>query len=182
MFQMCEYGNNALNKSIYQINGTQRKLFSHGAPGNSGLLLSDRTVRTEEDAELARIQRSICLAGWSCNLSVCHLRRCPVGGYRCKRTHWRGTLPTSPPASLTAVCCTMWSPRCSRQNNPHSYTHESVHLAPHAHIKPQNHTGMGTLGSLCRPVVAAFTRYSSEILLYFFYSVHRKAQAEVLHS
>lgn len=110
---------------------------------------------------LARIQRSICLAWSSSNLLICHLRRCPVGGYRCKRAHWRGALPACPPASLTAVCCTMWSPRCSRQNNPHSYTHESVHLAPHARIKPRNHTGMGTLGSLCSPVVVAFTGYSS---------------------
>lgn len=48
-----------------------------------------------------------------------------------------GDVPSCPPASLTAVCCAMWSPRCSLQNNPHLYTHESVHLAPNTHIKSQ---------------------------------------------
>lgn len=83
------------------------------------------------------IQRSICLEGWSGNLSVCHVHRCSVAEWRC-----RWALPTRPPAPLTAVCCTMWSPRCSLQNNPHSSSHQSVHLASDSHIKPQHHTGM----------------------------------------
>lgn len=102
-------------------------------PGDGKLLPSDRKLRTRRQPGFGE---AFCLAGSPSNLSACHLQRCPVGGCRCKRAHWRGALPTCPPASLTAVCRTMWSPRCSRQNNPHSYTHESVHLAPRAHIKP----------------------------------------------
>lgn len=104
---------------------------------------------------MARIRKGICLAGWSRNLSVCHLRRCLVGVYRCKRTHWRCALPMCPPASLTAVCCAMWSPRCSLQNNPHSYTHEGVHLVPRAQIKSQNPYRRGDT------VVVAFNRFES---------------------
>lgn len=141
-----------------------------------------RKLRTEEDTMFARIQRSICLSGLLSNLSVCHLRRCPVGGYRCKRAHWRGALPTCPPASLTAVCCTMWSPRCSRQNNPHSYTHESVHLAPHARIKPPEPYRHGDTGKLLQSCCCGIYQIQqSEILLHAFYSVHRKARAEVVH-
>lgn len=68
-----------------------------------------------------------------------------VGVCGCNGARWRGALPTCPPGSPAAVCRTMWSPRCSRQNNPHSYTHESVHLAPHAHIKPRSRAGTGTV-------------------------------------
>lgn len=129
----------------------KRTLESHLTPRNSKLLVSNRMF--------ARIQRRICLA--ESNLSVCHLRRCPVGGYRCKRAHWRGALPTCPPASLTTVCCTMWSPRCSRQNNPHSYTHESVHLAPHAHIKPPEPYRHGDTGTPLQSCCCGINRYST---------------------
>lgn len=106
----------------------------------------------ESRTHAVRRESSVSPAGMRGDLWVRRLRRCPVGGDRSKTAHRRDAHPTCPPASLTAVCRTMWSPRCSSRHNPHSYTHESVHLAPHARIKPPGtmQARPWTLGSLCR--------------------------------
>lgn len=100
-------------------------------------MLPNRKFRPLKNSMPVRIQSGTPLPGLSGNLWLCHLRRCPGAERRCEAARQRGALRSHPPASLTAVCRTMWSPRCSRQNNPHSCTDESVHLAPtHTHTKP----------------------------------------------
>lgn len=100
-------------------------------------MLPNRKFRSLKNSMPVRIQSGTPLPGLSGNLWLCHLRRCPDAERRCEAARRRGALRSHPPASLTAVCRTMWSPRCSRQNNPHSCTDESVHLAPtHTHTKP----------------------------------------------
>lgn len=74
----------------------------------------------------------------TCDLFIWHLYQCPAGEHGCHIgiIEEGVAAPARLPLSPAVVCCAMWRPRCSRQSNPRSHTHESAHLALYVHTKP----------------------------------------------
>ncbi len=98
---------------------------------------------------LVTFRSAICGDALSVSIDV----REPTGGVPSPRAHLPLLLQSAVPCGAPDVAGRII----------HTHTLMKVSIWPHTHtLSPRNHTGMGTLGSLCSPVVVAFTRYSSE--------------------